>query len=192
MHPAIVLVLGYPGTGKLTVSKELVSSLTADGIPIRLVDNHATANLLFDLIEEADGKTPLPARVLGHVREMNQIVVRTVEELSPPDWSFVFTHHFRDSEQNRSYVGDLKALAETRHSTFLPVVLTCDYGVLLKRVAEPARRSRNKLIDPSIAASIIELGILVPDEALTIDITVLPPAESAKLIRDELESRSSS
>lgn len=190
MSTAIVLILGFPGTGKFTVSKELVSSFTTDGLPVRLIDNHATANVLFDLIAEGDGKTPLPREVVDNVREMNQIVLRTIEQLSPPDWSFVFTHHFRDSEVNRSHLEQLKTVAKSRGSTFLPVVLTCDSEVLLKRIAEPERRSRKKLIDPSIGADIIERGILVPDQALTIDITDLPPAETAQLIRDELTSRS--
>jgi tRNA uridine 5-carbamoylmethylation protein Kti12 len=191
MRPAIVLILGFPGTGKLTVSRELVASLSAEGVPVRLIDNHATANVLFDLIAEADGKTPLPPEVLENVREMNQIVARTIENLSPRDWSFVFTHHLRDNEQNRSYLERLQAVAKTRRSTFLAVVLTCDHDVLLTRVAEPERRSRNKLIDPAIAETILEGGMLVPDQALAIDITVLPPTGTAKIIRQELTLRSS-
>lgn len=60
MRPAIVLILRFPGTGKFTVAKELVSSLDSDEVPARLIDNHTTANVLFHLIAEADGKTRLP------------------------------------------------------------------------------------------------------------------------------------
>jgi dephospho-CoA kinase len=90
MRPAIVLILGFPGTGKYTVAKELISSFDSDEAPARLIDNHTTANVLFHLIAEADGKTPLPEEVLKNDREINQIVLRTIDQLSPPHWSFVF------------------------------------------------------------------------------------------------------
>jgi hypothetical protein len=179
--------LGYPGTGKLSVSKALVSRFAADGEAVRLVDNHATANILFDLISEADGRSLLPLEVLDNVREINLIVARTIENLSPRDWSFILTHHFRDSAQNRSYIDRLKGIADLRGSIFLPVVLTCEQSVLLDRIAQPERRSRNKLVDPTIAASIIERGMLVPDNSMTIDTTCLDPTESAMLIREELK-----
>jgi hypothetical protein len=184
------LILGYPGTGKFTVAKELVASLAADDVPVRLIDNHATANVLFNLIAEADGKTPLPRQVLDGVREINQIVVRTIETLSPPNWSFVFTHHRVDSEVHRSSVRRLEEAAENRGSTFLPVVLSCDREVLLGRVTDPGRRLRNKLIDSSIAADIIDQGMLIPDRALLIDVTVRPPAQTAQLIRSAISNRS--
>jgi hypothetical protein len=190
VRPAIVVILGYPGTGKFTVSKELVSRFDADHTPIRLVDNHAAANILFGLIAEADGQTALPLEVLDNVREINLIVARTIDQLSPPDWSFVFTHHFQDSEQNRSYFRRLKGTAARRGSTFLPVVLTCDRDVLLHRVSQPGRRSRNKLVDPSIAMAIMERGMLVPEESLVIDTTFRTPAETAEVIREELSGRS--
>jgi protein-L-isoaspartate(D-aspartate) O-methyltransferase len=104
---------------------------------------------------------------LENVREINQIVVRTIEELSPPEWSFVFTHHRIDSEVHRSYDRRLEEVAKNRASTFLPVVLTCDHDVLLKRVTELERRLRNKLIDPSIAENIVDQGMLVPDRLLS-------------------------
>jgi hypothetical protein len=43
---------------------------------------NGTSNLLFDLIAEADGQTPLPPRVVDNLREMNLIVARTIDELS--------------------------------------------------------------------------------------------------------------
>ena len=49
------------------------------------VDNHAAANILFGLIAEADGQTALPVAVLDNVREINYIVARTIDQLSPAD-----------------------------------------------------------------------------------------------------------
>jgi hypothetical protein len=189
VRPAIILVLGYPGTGKFTVAKGLVSALSTGEAPIKLIDNHVAANILFDLIAEADGRSVLPPAVLDNVREINLVIARTIDELSPPDWSFVLTHHLRDNDRNRSYIVQLRTIAERRGSLFLPVVLTCEREVLAQRVSQPERRTRNKLIEPSIALNIIEGGMLIPDGALTIDITSRDPAETVRIIRGELARR---
>jgi tRNA uridine 5-carbamoylmethylation protein Kti12 len=190
VRPAIVLILGYPGTGKFTVAKELVSALSTEGTPVRLIDNHVAANILFDLIAEADGQSVLPLAVLDNVREINLIIARTIDELSPLDWSFVLTHHFRDNERNDSYVGQLQTIARRRGATFLPVILTCEHGVLVQRVTRAERRSRNKLVDPSIALSIIQGGMLIPKGSITIDVTSRTPAGAVTIIREELAQRS--
>jgi hypothetical protein len=189
VRPAIILVLGYPGTGKFTVAKGLVSALSTGEAPIKLIDNHVAANILFDLIAEADGRSVLPPAVLDNVREINLVIARTIDELSPPDWSFVLTHHLRDNDRNRSYIVQLRTIAERRGSLFLPVVLTCEREVLAQRVSQPERRTRNKLIEPSIALNIIEGGMLIPDGSLTIDITSRDPAETVRIIRGELARR---
>lgn len=190
MGPAIVLILGYPGTGKFTVAKELVSALSTEEVPVRLIDNHATANILFDLIAEADGQSVLPSGVLDNVREINLIIARTIDELSPREWSFVLTHHLRDNERNHSYVGQLQAIAERRGSIFLPVIFVCEPQVLVQRVTQVERRSRNKLAEPSIAPSIREGGMLIPNGSMTIDRTSRDPSETVTLIREELARRS--
>jgi hypothetical protein len=95
-----------------------------------------------------------------------------------------------DNERNHSYLGRLESIATHRGSIFLPVVLTCNRDVLLKRVADPGRRTRHKLIDPSLAIDIIERGMLVPTDSITIDTTFRTPAETSTAIRDELARRS--
>ena len=188
--PVIVLVLGYPGTGKFTVAKELVTALSTGEGSVKLIDNHVAANVLFDLIAEADGRSVLPPEVVDNVREINLIIARTIDELSPRDWSFVLTHHLRDNERNHSYVDHLQAIAERRGSIFLPVILTCEPRVLVQRVTQPERRVRNKLVDPSIALRIREGGMLTPNGSMTIDTTSRSPADTVARIREELARRS--
>ncbi len=57
--PAIHLLYGFPGVGKLTIANEMVGLLGASGHEVRLVDNHVINNQVFRLIEQ-DGLTPLP------------------------------------------------------------------------------------------------------------------------------------
>jgi hypothetical protein len=176
------MLLGYPGTGKFTVASEVVRQVRSNGDEVRLIDNHATANLLFDLIEEADGKSRLPADIFDRVREINLTVLRTIDELSPKDWSFVFTHHLVDTDENRAYLKEVKEVAERRGANYLNVVLSCDLGTLVERVVRADRRHRNKLTDPERALEIVEFGQLLPADALKIDVSQLLSADAAKAI----------
>src|SRR4051812_18502407 len=92
VRPAMYVLLGFPGTGKYTVAKRLVAATEQRGETVRLLDNHRSANVLFDLIAEADGSSQLPSGIFPRVRMINTAILETVEHLSPPDWSFVFTY----------------------------------------------------------------------------------------------------
>jgi hypothetical protein len=185
----IYLLLGFPGTGKYTVAVEVARQLEGDGHPVRLIDNHTVADVLFPLAPQADGRSPLPSELIDRVRDINEVVLRTIEQLSPTEWSFVFTHHLVESTTNREYVARLEALAAQRHARFVPVILSCDHGELLRRVVQPERRGR-KLVDPSRAQEIIDEGMLRPvsRDALALDITSLSPVEAARAIIDQRSS----
>jgi hypothetical protein len=58
MKNTIIYLIGFPGTGKYTIAREI-----AQQEDFRLVDNHLVNNPLFNLIH-ADGITPLPRTYL--------------------------------------------------------------------------------------------------------------------------------
>ena len=62
-----------------------------------MLDNHHTSNVIFAALN-VDGVTPLPPEVWDRVREVREALLRTIEELSPPDWSFVFTNVLTDDK----------------------------------------------------------------------------------------------
>ena len=74
----VVQLLGYPGTGKYTVAKELVRAMEADGRPARLLDNHASGNLILSLVP-----TPthgIPDAVMDRIIEVRDAVLTTLEQ----------------------------------------------------------------------------------------------------------------
>jgi hypothetical protein len=190
---AIYLLLGYPGTGKFTVAGEIVRQLRAAGRQTKLLDNHAVSDLIFPLVPQADGKSPLPAELIDRVRELNNVVLTTIEQLSPPQWSFVFTHHLIDNDANRRYVARLQRLAELRGAVFVPVTLWCESTALLHRVVQPERHGR-KLVDPDRALDYLLDDVIVPPSplALRLDITRLSPADAASTIIEHGASAPSS
>ena len=120
--------------GKYTVGAELARLTGA-----RLVDNHSIANVIFNVIG-TDGVSPLPEGIWERVGQVRAAVLDTIVHLSPPHLSFVFTNYMR-GEDAAEYAIFLEfvAIAEIRHSLYLPVLLT------MMIVDPPARRGDHLL-----------------------------------------------
>jgi adenylate kinase len=176
------VLVGLPGVGKYTVAASLERQLAAHDQVVRLVDNHYTCNPVFGLVAE-DGTTPLPPAVWDRVREVREVVVQTIETLSPAEWSFIFTHVI-DRPGDQQWVERLGRLAETRGSRFIVVRLLCDVDELLRRVVTPSRRERMKSVSAEDARRAFERGVpeLAKWDPLTIDVTHRAAADTAKFI----------
>ncbi len=188
---AIVHLIGYPGVGKYTVAKELVR--LADGPERRfvLVDNHLTSNVIFAVLP-VDGSEaePLPDVVWDRVDDVRAALLRTIEELSPADWSFIFTNVALEGDPaDLRSVDRVRALAAARGSRYLPVRLRCDADEHLRRVVQPDRTARNKWTDAdavraySSTADLISIDDPAP---IDIDVTHRSPELTAALILDHL------
>jgi chloramphenicol 3-O-phosphotransferase len=187
--PAIVHLIGFPAAGKLTIARALAEVSAARGDRFVVLDNHHTANVVFAAID-MDGVKPLPPEVWDRIREINAVLLRTIEELSPSDWSFVFTNVLTDEEpSDRGYVDRLANLAHNTNRIYLPVLLQCPPASLMTRVANPDRRDRMKLVNPTAVDELVRTHRLinVDDLApLTIDTSSIEPADAARLILERL------
>jgi hypothetical protein len=180
MRPTIFHLIGTPAVGKYTIGKELTSLTGA-----RFVDNHSVANVIFNVIA-ADGVTPLPEGIWARVGKVREAVLDAVVNLSPPHLSFVFTNYLRGEDPAElAAFQQLVDLAAARESLFVPVLLRCRTEELMDRAANDSRIERMKLIDP---LAIAHMNDDVPQfetdhpNALKLDVTTRPPAESARLI----------
>ena len=187
LPPAIIHLIGYPATGKFTVAKAVVAAARAGGTLAVLVDNHASGNLILSVLD-GDGTSRLPPVVWERVAEIREIVYRTIEDLSPPDRSYVFTNVLKAGDpRDEAVVERLAGLAAARGAAYLPFRLTCEVDALLARVPDPDRRARHKWIDPGAVRAFIddtELVDLSPHHALDVDTTTSPPEASAQRILD--------
>jgi len=66
----IIVLIGFAGTGKYTIGREL-----ADRMAAKLIDNHLINNSLFTAID-ADGVTPLPQGIWPKIRKISASRVR--------------------------------------------------------------------------------------------------------------------
>src|SRR3954454_9951106 len=86
LQNVVVYLVGFAGTGKLTIATELAKMIDA-----KIVDNHWINNPIFGLID-SDGVSPLPPGVWDQTARVRKAVLETIATISRPDMNFIFTH----------------------------------------------------------------------------------------------------
>jgi len=184
LRNTIVVFIGFAGTGKYTIGRELCRRTGA-----KLIDNHLINNPLFTVVK-TDGVTPLPKAIWAKVRAIRQVVYETIRELSPPEMSFVFTIQlFEDDPLDHEGFADLLELARTRKSLLVPVRLLCEVDELCRRIVNPGRAEMLKDINADSARRrAADHSVLNPSHPnlRTIDVTHKSAEESAEKILEEI------
>jgi hypothetical protein len=176
----IVLLLGYAGSGKLTVARALAPAIGA-----LVVDNHWINNPIFGLLD-TDGSTPLDPAVYSQVDKVRGAVMETIAAFSPPRRNFIFTYcAFEDDSGDRRSYDLMRSTAERRAALFVPVRLLCSEQELVRRVVMPERKARLKSIDPDEAIKEKRTRTILdprhPNQ-LTLDISELSAEQSSLAI----------
>ena len=180
MRPGLFLLMGFPGTGKLTVAQALARRIETAGETARVVDNHWINNPIFGLVAQ-DGLTPLPTAVWDRVGEIAEAVTRTVEELTPRSWHIIFTAYL-DGVTDTGWFPRLTEVAATRRAVLVPVRLLCDPDENARRIDSAERRQRMKSLDPDEPYRLSATGPPYDPghpNTFTLDITSMPPDEAA-------------
>lgn len=191
LENTIIHLLGAPGTGKYTVAQEMLRLCD-----IRLVDNHLINNPLFSIVR-LDGKTKLPARIWDNVGMIWDAVADTMVHISPKEFSFILTNAlFENDAADKEHMLNMKRVATERGGTYIPVrLLITDAAEHVKRITSPQREQRMKETNPDAPARYAGLEILKTGqpEELTLDITALQPADTARqILAHAVKLRSSS
>ena len=180
MNNTIVYLIGHYGVGKLTIARAICAATQA-----RLFDNHLANNVIFSLIR-ADGKTPLPEGVWDMIDIIRGQAFKAIEELTPPETSFVLTNCLLESDPgDRAAYEKVRAVAARRGNVFLPVLLTASDAAHASRVGAAERAERLKHTDVESAARKRHTEPLLRIDhphRLDIDTTDLPPDAAARLI----------
>ena len=180
----IVLLFGHTGIGKYTIAQALAPM--GDFI---LLDNHYFNNPVFNLIE-LDGKSSLPQAVRGYTRKIRQIVLDVVKDLSPQRFNFIFTNvMYNEDPHDTACYEEYVKLAEARNAKLFPVQLVCDTEEMSKRVVNPERKKRMKLVDVATAHKSTEGFTLLNTghpNAFSLDITRLTAQDAAEQIMRKL------
>jgi AAA domain len=186
----IIHLLGFPGVGKSTIARALAAHANSAGVKLVAVDNHQTSNVVLGVVE-ADGFKALPTGVWERVAEIREIQYRTIEQLSPPDWSFAFTNVLVESDpMSPIVIARLTNLASARSTRYIPVILSCNPVELRRRVSSPDRVGRHKWTDPDAVAAFArgEQLLRPPDLTIEVDLTELSIEKSAQTVWELVSS----
>ena len=170
MVSVIIHLNGWPGSGKLTVAREVARTLNA-----RLLDNHTLHDVAGRL---CDRDTYEYWELYYQVRAVAYARLRAL----PPHEVVVMTNALtHESDREREAWAAVKVMAAGRDVPLVAVTLHCSLDENVRRIASEGRRHR-KLTDP---VPLIEwrstLTLLTDDSvrSLTIDNTNRSPAQVA-------------
>jgi hypothetical protein len=187
MKNTIVYLIGYAGTGKYTIARE-IAVLTGAVI----VDNHLINNPVFSVVG-VDGIRPLPAGVWQKIEGIRRIVLDTIAELAQPEANFILTNElYEEKSADRLLYEDIAALTAKREGLFVPVILRCEAEELYRRVTSLERAARFKLRNADMTReSILTYSLLHVDHpnGLELDVTNLSPIQAAQAIIMHVEKR---
>lgn len=175
---------GFPGTGKLTIAKELAAQEPA----FRLIDNHAINNLIFAMVR-MDGTTKISRDAWNAIDDIRDTMLNFMPRNANPSLSFIFTNALaNDDPTDVAVYQRVRRAAEERGSAYIPVILICDPDENQRRVSMPDREIKMKMTDPAglLDMYLSQKKLLVPDHPnlMELDVTRISPAESAGRIKD--------
>ncbi len=187
MNNVILYLIGFAGSGKLTIANEIL-----ERSPFLLVDNHFINNVVFSLID-TDGNDPLPPRVWENVGKVRSIVFDTIRYLSKPERNFVLTNELVEGDAGDEKVfQEVRALATARGAALLPVRLIIAPEELARRVVSPQRQPLLKSRDPHEASRMArEHQVYIPKDVdyFELEVTTLSTADAAEQILAEVRHR---
>lgn len=176
----IIYLIGFPGVGKYTIAKALCEKAA-----FRLVDNHLVNNPVFSVIDLKNGEK-LDEVIWDQIAKIRDVVLYTIENLSHPDYNFIFTNVLLDGdEKHQRTLDQVKELAAKRQAVFIPVRLTCALKENVMRISQSQRGERFKSTNPTYAQSSHANEKLIPFDhphVLDLDITGLFPEQAAEII----------
>ena len=180
----IILVMGFPGVGKYTISKELVSRFDN----FRLVDNHLINDPLFYVAGEIKGD--VPRLFWDNTGKIREAVFTIIEQMGAKELTYVMTGFICDDENDRAWFEKTEALATSRGGKFVPIALVCDAEENKRRASTEERQKSFKLADVDVLEKYLKKEqIYHPDHPnfLKIDVTKLSPVEVVDAILSHIK-----
>src|SRR5262245_20900765 len=180
MTNLFVYLVGFAGTGKLTIARAFARLVGA-----KVVDNHWINNPIFGLID-SDGVTPLPDEVWAQIAKVREAVLETIATLAKPETNFVLTHQGVEGDPiDQAVFESIRSAAARRGARFVAVRLLCEEDELVRRIQSPERAGLLKCVDPADAINKSRYHAVLDPKlpaTLTLDVTTRTAEDSAAAI----------
>ncbi|KAK6334264.1 hypothetical protein TWF730_003478 [Orbilia blumenaviensis] len=182
-----IFINGYPGTGKLTVAKELQKIMPNS----RVFDHHLLIDAARATFNQSDPEYQI-LRKAFRTTLLDSINTASTDH-SPTTW--IFTECQSNSHIGTSISHEYLAAAKRRSSPFVSIILTCSLEENLKRLSHPSRKTtpRRKLTNREVLKAIRDeevihrFGDWIGVRELVVDNSKLEPEEAAVVIKTFLE-----
>ncbi len=172
----IIYIIGFAGSGKLTVAKELAKTG-----PYKLIDNHKINDVIFSVLPTTEN---IPNEVWNKIDEIRQIVIDTIALQKSSNQSYIFTNELIENDPfDLKYYQSIVNLSKEINASLLPIVIYCNLNCLEKRIQSADRKGTYKIIDAEYGLERIKgKKLFVPRDAFTIDTSELSVDETVKKI----------
>lgn len=174
----IVYLTGKPGVGKYTIAKEL-----AKNYGFIVCDNQLINNPIFELLQY-DGYAKISDFAWESIGRIRKEIFDFLTKL--PENNYVLTNCLAATDEDRELYEQVKSMAETRGSLFVPVQLQIAKEEHLRRLTRPERRERWKSMDPQDAEDNGPLISISHPHFFELDVSTLSPQEAALKILDHV------
>ncbi len=175
-----VYIIGFPGSGKLSISMELNKMIDA-----LVMDNSMFSNIAFNMIDsQLFTKHEVPLELWDKIFEIRAVTLKIIEQYPIKSGNYIFTNELLEGDEYDMRVyNSVVDLSKRMQARMLPVVLHCSVDELKKRISSKERRKDQKITDVDFAMSRINgKKIFIPSNALEIDNSKLEPKEAAGMI----------
>ncbi|KAK6524290.1 hypothetical protein TWF694_005944 [Orbilia ellipsospora] len=182
-----IFINGYPGTGKLTVAKELQKIIQNS----KVFDHH----LLIDAARATFSQSDPEYQILRKAFRTTLLdsINSASQDHSSTTW--IFTECQSTSHIGTSISHEYLTAAQRRSSPFVSIILICSLEENLKRLSHPSRKTtpRRKLTNREVLKAIRDeevihrFGDWIGVRELVVDVTKLEPEEAAVVIKNFLD-----
>ena len=93
MNNVILYLIGFAGTGKYTIAKELAKH------GYKIIDNHLINNPIFSLLDLDEG-TPIPDRAWNAIEKIRQVILNFIAQQPPAN--YVFTNVILEDDEDHA------------------------------------------------------------------------------------------
>lgn len=168
----LIFIYGPPATGKLTIATEL-AALTG----YTLFHNHLSLNLAREIFPDFDDK------LFDLVHEIRLDVFNASAKYGR---NLIFTYVYSGDEDDNNFVQRVVEAVEQHNGNVRFIQLTAPLETLVLRVDSESRKHHKKITDSEklkVSLSRYDMNVSVAyDDVITLDTSLLQPADSARKI----------